>query len=62
MKKIKLQKMIMWTCDKWTEKKCESQYPCQLMLPSRTTIENAWCAMHIQKAKWKQVPLTKLTV
>jgi len=62
MSKKKLNKMVLWSCEKYSQKKCGSEYPCQMMLPKHTIIEDEWCAMRVGKALWKKVPVTKLAV
>ena len=61
MSKKKLQKMVLWTCEKWTEKKCNSEYPCQMMLPKHATINTKTCPI-LLKGDWMVVPVTNLTV
>ena len=59
--KNKIRKLSLWTCDNWSQKKCQSEYPCQMMLPKGANIVKTACVLE-KKGKWVIVPTVKLTV
>jgi hypothetical protein len=59
MKKYK-PSMKLFSCEKWTTKKCKSPQPCQMITPPNSTKVQG-CVLN-KKSKWVIVPTSALAV
>ena len=56
----KYQKMVLWSCEAHEKKKCQSDYPCQMILTACTNVTKKTCSIG-KKGNWVKVPTSELT-